>query len=321
MDIVWIALGVICVLFVLFLIAGYLAYKKAFFSIPNPNRSPYKVPNTDQHQKHKDGLLDLIGKLDSEPYESVTVKSFDGLTLHGRYYHKRDGAPVHIAFHGYRSYGVRDFCGGYQIISELDHNTLIIDQRAHLASQGNTISFGVKERFDVLTWVSYINERFGQDTPVFLVGVSMGAGTVLMSSGLKLPSNVLGIIADCPFSAPWDILSKVCADMKLPTKACFPVACAAARIFGGFDLLGASATEAVKNTKTPILIIHGDDDRLVPHDMSVAIANANPDKVTLVTVKDAGHALAYFEDIELYTRSVIEFTNKCLKEASRNENN
>lgn len=320
MELFFIICGIVCAFFALFLLVCYVAYRRAFFSRPDPNKKPYVVPQKEQYQRHKDMLLTLIGELDSAPFEPITITSHDGLKLYGRYYHFCDNAPLHIDFHGYRSMGTRDFCGGYRILNELGHNAIIIDQRAHAKSEGNTITFGVKERYDCLDWINYANSRFGSDTPIFISGVSMGAGTVLMASGLELPQNVVGIFADCPFSSPWDILGKVCGDMGLPRKLCFPVAYVAARLFAGFKLTEASAVDAVKHSKTPILIIHGDDDRLVPHEMSQKIADANPDMVRLVTVKNAGHALAYFEDPELYHKEFRNFTKLCLTKDKRYEN-
>ena len=36
----------------------------------------------------------------------------------------------------------------------------------------------------------------------------MGASTVLMASSFDLPKNVVGVIADCPFSSPKEIIIK-----------------------------------------------------------------------------------------------------------------
>ena len=51
----------------------------------------------------------------------------------------------------------------------------------------------------------------------------MGAATVLMASELNLPANVVGIIADCPYSSPEAIIRKVCReDMRLPPALVMP---------------------------------------------------------------------------------------------------
>ncbi len=61
------------------------------------------------------------------------------------------------------------------------HNVLMIEERAHLESEGHTITFGIKERYDALDWIRYALQRFGEDTRIILVGISMGAATVLMA--------------------------------------------------------------------------------------------------------------------------------------------
>jgi len=304
--------SVVAFLALLFLLISYLAYRRAFHSTPDPNADFYRVPSDDQYGPYRERMISLIGKLDNTPYESVSIVSYDGLVLHARYYHVADGAPIHIKCHGYRSAGVRDICAGCQIANDLGHNSLVIDQRAHTKSQGKVISFGINERYDCLSWVNYLIDRFGKDTKIILAGVSMGAATVLMASGLDLPENVVCVFADCPYSSPWGIIKKVCGDMGLPKKLCFPFAWTAARLFGKFDLLECSAISEVKKSRVPILIIHGEDDRFVPCEMSREIAKSNPDAVTLVTIPDAGHVLCYFVQSDYYHKVTCEFIKKCL---------
>ena len=50
---------------------------------------------------------------------------------------------------------------------------------------------------------------------IFLMGVSMGAATVLLASGLDLPDSVHGIIADCGYSSIRDIC-RTCLPKYLP---------------------------------------------------------------------------------------------------------
>ena len=295
------------------IIIARIIYKMAFFAVPDPNDDVFTIPDNDQYRDNRDFMVSIIKELNDIPYESVTITSHDGLKLFGRYYHVTDGAPVFIEFHGYRSMGIRDFCGGDRIVRSLKHNTLIVDQRAHGRSEGNTITFGIKERRDCLSWIDYVLDRFGADTKIFLIGVSMGAATVLMASELDLPENVVGVIADCPYSSPWAIIKKVGNGMKIPTAPAYPLVKLSARIFGGFDLTESSPVEAVKHAKVPILLIHGEADRFVPCDMSRTIAAACASEITFVTDPGAGHALSYIIDDKKYTDEAIKFINHCLQ--------
>ena len=258
---------------------GFYAYRIGFYS-PTDNRD--QLPPTDgpQYDPYREEMARIFRQLNDRPCEFVTIDSHDGLTLSGRYYHIKDGAPLDIGFHGYRSSPMTDFSGGSELSFQLEHNVLLIDQRAHGKSEGNTITFGILERQDVLSWVNYALERFGADTKIILYGISMGAATVLMASELELPENVKGIIADCPYGSPLGIITHVAKDTPIPSSLVAPFVRLGAHVFGGFDILETDAIQAVKNAQVPILVIHGEGDSFVPCDMSAPIAEASPARIT-----------------------------------------
>jgi len=247
--------------------------------------------------------------LKDRPCEFVTVTSHDGLTLSGRYYHVKDGAPLDIGFHGYRSSPLTDFSGGSELSFRMEHNVLLVDQRAHGKSEGRTIAFGIQERQDLLKWVEYAVNRFGADLQILLYGISMGGATVLMASELPLPKNVKAIIADCPYAAPIEIILHVGKKMPIPNWLIRPFAILGAKIFGGFDLTETDARKAVNNTPVPILIIHGEADGFVPQEMS-DIVESNPEMVTRYTIPGADHGISYLVDAPKYRLIVTEFLKK-----------
>lgn len=293
----------------LVLLASYLAYRKAFYSSPNRKENIRSIPNTEQYAKGKPIMLGLIDEMEKIPFEEVRIKSFDGLTLFGRYYHVAEGAPLQIQFHGYRGTAIRDFCGGNKLAREMGQNTLVIDQRAHGKSDGKTICFGIKEKYDCLAWAEYAAKRF-EGVPIVLSGVSMGGATVLMASELDLPQSVKCIVADCPYSSPEEIIGQECGKMGIPAKLGMPFVKLGAKIFGNLKIQG-GAEKAVKNTKVPILILHGEADRFVPCDMSRKIKKANPKMVTLETFADAAHGISYILEPERYGKITAEFFKKC----------
>ena len=302
------------ILILLAAVAGIMAYgyRKAFYAPEPRTEDLYQLPPGEQYEQERDRMLALIREMDAVPYEPVTITAADGTSLFGRYYHVRDGAPLQLQFHGYRSAGIKDFCGGNPLARRAGQNTLVVDQRAHGKSGGTAIAFGVLERYDCLDWLRWANERFGADTPIYLSGVSMGAATVLMAAGLELPQNVLGIIADSPYSCPRAIIRKVCGqDMHLPAAIVCPLVELAGRLFGGFSLSDSSPREAVKQAKVPILIIHGEDDRFVPCDMSREIAENCASPVRRETFPGAGHGLSYIVDTQRYSRVTAEFFHFC----------
>ena len=310
MEIAAIILGIVIILV---LTVSYYSYRRTFYSkSKNPSEYKVKIPEGEIYKKEYDRAIAFIKELDEIDHEKIKIRSRDGKTLAARYYHTADGAPVHIEFHGYRSRATTDFCGINIFVRDLGHNTILVDQRAHGESSGRTISFGIKERFDCLDWINYATNRFGKDTKIILSGLSMGAATVLMASELELPTNVVGIMADCPYSSPADIIKQECAKLKLPPKLVYPFIRLGAMIFGGFDPSAATAKEAVAKSKTPILIIHGEADDFVPSSMSREIYDACSSDKTLITIPIAGHGISYIIDRPKYEKAVEDFLNKVI---------
>ncbi len=306
----WIVLG-IAVAVGLVLVAARFCYRLIFYNLNDREKDAYAVPVGEQYEKLADRMLEEIRKLDALPYEQVFIRSRDGLKLAARYYHFRDGGPVQIQFHGYRGNALREYSGGNVIAQELGYNSLVVDERAHGKSEGHTISFGILERYDCLDWAEYVSKRFGSDTPIILSGISMGAATVLMASELSLPANVAAITADCPYSSPGAIIRKVCRDIGVPGSLAYPFVALGGWVFGGFKIWKSSPVKAVKHTNIPIQLIHGEDDRFVPCEMSRKIYDACAAPKRLATFPDAGHGLSYLADTPRYHQVFKSFMDDC----------
>lgn len=289
---------------------AYYAYRIAFYS-PDAGRDSLPVMVSSAYDPYREEMRKLFRQLQDRPFEFVTAESHDGLLLSGRYYHVADGAPLDICFHGYRSSPLTDFSGGSSLSQELGHNLLLVDQRAHGKSQGRTITFGIKERRDVLQWVRYAVERFGEDVQILLYGISMGGATVLMASDLELPKNVKGIIADCPYASPMDIILHVGKGNPIPNWLIRPLVRLGAWVYGGFVLDETDAIRSVEQAKVPILILHGEADTFVPPEMS-DIVSVNPQLVSRHTVANANHGLSFLENTPQYCRIVKDFVYRVL---------
>lgn len=306
-------IGVFLLVFiVIILLVSYFAYNIAFKAPKRIPDVPYHLPKGKDYVPYHDGIKKSAEEMLARPCEEVYITAFDGTKLFARYYHVRENAPVQIQMHGYKSSAFIDFCGGSKLALELGHNALVVDQRSGGKSDGKTITFGIKERRDCLSWIDYINKRFGDDVPIILCGLSMGAATVLMANDLELPGNVKGIFADCPFSSPKAIIQKVSRDMHFPPKLMYPFVKLAARLFGGFNLEESSAVTAVQQAKVPILILHGEADGFVPCHMSKEIAAACASKVTLELFPGAGHGLCYMTDPKRYEEATVRFLHEIL---------
>ena len=311
-------------LFIVILAAAILlfalyGYCRCFYSPVRNRNKKYKMPHGEQYEKEWEKMQKLVAEMEALPYEQVFTTSFDGLNLAARYYHVSDDTPLHIQFHGYHGSAIRDFCGGNKLARESGGSTLVVDQRAHGKSDGSTITFGINERRDCLSWIEYACQRFGKDRPIIIEGVSMGAATVLMAADLDLPDNVIGITADCPYSSVKGIICKVASDMHLPPAVMWPFVWLGAHIYGHFDPNESSTKEAVKNAKVPVLLIHGEEDLFVPCDMSREIAANCTSELLFQSFPGAGHGLSYIIDEPTYKQKVHDITEIMIKKYNENK--
>ena len=305
--------GIILVSLLLILFIGlFIIYYMTFYNSKKSKKNFLDIMSSDEYAIYREMIKNNIDKVKSIPFEKVTIKSKDGLTLVAKYYHVADGAPVDIQCHGYKGNGLRDFSGGLQMSLNNGHNVLLIDHRGQGESSGHTITFGIKERFDVLNWISYINNKFN-NPKIFLIGISMGAATVLMTLGFNLPYNVVGIIADCPYTSPKEIILKVVRDMHLPSTILAPFITLSAFVLGGFRLNQYSSIKGVENSKLPILIVHGKKDTFVPYKMSENLKTINQN-IQLELFDNAPHGMSYLVDEKRYVNLVRKFVENVLKE-------
>lgn len=295
-------------LLLLILLVSYLTFRMGFYvDRKKAASSGENLPEGAIYEIYWDAMRAWLRETRATPHEVFTIRSFDGLTLQGKYYEYAPGAPIELMFHGYRGNAERDLCGGMQRCFRLGHSALIVDQRCSGVSGGNVITFGVKEHRDCLSWVQFALERFGPEVKLILTGISMGASTVLMAGGRELPENVVGILADCGFTSAKDIMEDVIRKMNLPPRLVYPFVKLGARVFGRFDPEAWSAAEAMKQCKVPVLFFHGEADDFVPSWMSRKNYEICTSRKKLVLVPGAGHGLSYPADQEAYLENVRDF--------------
>ena len=302
-------LGAAAVLLATVLVIAYICYRMAFYAPrkEEPQTDEIQIPEGEIYEVFREPMEKWAREVRAMKCEQMSTTSFDGLRLSGRFYEYAPGAPVELMFHGYRGSAERDLSGGVQRCFALGRSALIVDQRCSGKSGGHVITFGIREHKDCLSWLGFMRERFGSDVKIILTGISMGASTVLMAAGERLPDNVIGVLADCGYSSPKEIICKVIRQMGLPVKLSYPFVKLGARLFGGFDLEENSPVEAMKKATVPVIFFHGEDDDFVPCEMSRQNYDACASRKMLVTVPGAGHGLSYPVAPERYLQALRDF--------------
>ncbi len=261
----------------------------------------------------KEEILAGLSEMEQKPHETVTVRSYDGLKLVGEYYPHPNARGTILMFHGWHGSPQADFGCAMSAYYSKGLSLLLVHQRTQGSSEGEYITFGIRESRDVHAWVRWHGDRFGKEAPILLTGISMGATTVLMSAGTPYEANVRGIIADCGFTSPWEIIASVVRGRGLPVFPFVPLMSLWARLFAGFGFREYSTLEAVRNLQIPIFLAHGEADRFVPCQMTKEVYRAcgSSDK-TLLLVPNARHGAAYLVDHRNYENMIAQFVNRCL---------
>lgn len=306
---------VIAKILVVVFIAGTILLLGSSFVVFNRACSRYDYvmpPALDKQSAEERQKYAKANAIKDEPNETVRVEASDGTILTGHYYERKTDAPVLIFFHGYRSYPSYDSMHIYDLSKNNGWNLLLVTLRGHHESGGKYITLGVKERYDVLSWATWAAKRFGDDTPIFIMGISFGAEIVTLSSDMNFPKTVCGIIEDSGFTSAMDIC-ETCAKESMPPRA-IPVFSflleTGTKIYGGFSLKDTDVCKALKNATVPVLFIHGDADKTAPTPMAYSLYNACSSEKELVVVRGADHAENDSVDQRKYDSAITEFVSK-----------
>lgn len=291
MIFLWIALGVIDLLIILFLV---LLCTVSLRRTPHDLRTQ-PIPADHPLAQAQQAIIESQEFFKAHTGELLVIEA-NGVELAARRYAQEEPKGRIILFHGYRSIAETDFGCAMDYYYGQGYELILVDQRAHGKSSGSWIGFGVLERYDCRSWIRYLNAEY-QPLPTFLSGISMGCSTVLMALGLELPANVKGVIADCGFTSPKEIVAHVMKRrIHLSTSLLLPGISLFSKIFAGYSLDEYSTLDALKDNKIPVIFIHGKEDHYVPPEMTLRNYEACTAEKQLILVEGAGHGTSYLQD-------------------------
>ena len=240
----------------------------------------------------------------------VKIVSPRGGYIHSEIIHAEKESDIWvIVTHGYT--GSPEAMGTYgKEFYEMGFNCLFPHLCGHGKSENDYVAMGWHDRLDIIGWIDYIiNEN--PNAKIILFGLSMGAATVMMTTGENLPENVVCAIEDCGYTSVWDECRVQLKEMfGLPTFPFLTAAKSATKFRAGYDIKEASALNQVRKSKTPTLFIHGDKDDFVPFWMQDMVYRAAACEKEKLIIPGAAHAEAAFVDPKLYFDTVQGFIKK-----------
>lgn len=270
----------------------------------------YKVFLYTDYKKFSSGNVAQKRKwLKNIDYEERYISARDGTILHGIAV-KNSGSRWAVIMHGYDSEG-KNMADCAEQFYARGFNVLLPDQRGYGLSEGRKTSMGEKEQYDLIEWIKRViyDENASE---VILYGVSMGAATVMLAAGHKLPEQVRAAIEDCGYTSVYDEFKYNLKRMfHLPAFPILNIVDLLCRLRDGWSLkTGASCISAVKKSAIPILFIHGSADEFVPFYMQDELYSAAACKKEKLVVYGAVHAQSAEIEPQLYWNTVFDFIDR-----------
>jgi fermentation-respiration switch protein FrsA (DUF1100 family) len=177
--------------------------------------------------------------------------------------------------------------------NKLGYNVLIFDFRGHGDSQGHTVSFGFREKEDIIAAVNYLCTRKDID-PNKIIGYGVSFGAVAMIRAAAEDSRIKVLIVDSPFAEVNTMANKILDRMYIVPnfvrKPLIEIGLAIASLDLGFNIRKCSSLKFIPGLRNqPVLIIHAKQDTLIPCTESEKLFKLAPEPKKLYLVDSNGH--------------------------------
>ena len=228
----------------------------------------------------------ITGKGLIHNFETINFKTSDNFELKGWFHLKNSNKKTILFLHG-NAGNLDNRIYKLNSLGNLDVNFLIIAWRGYSGSTGKPSEFGLYQ--DAKSALNWLNLKGVTDEKIILYGESLGTSIAIEVGQNK---DFAGMILESPFTSMIDVGRK-----HYPI---FPI-----------KLLLKDKYESknkIKNIKFPVLIMHGEKDKIVPFYMGKEIYNlANKPKSKYFTEND-DHMMEFNQNlvnkIELFLKSL-----------------
>ncbi|MEI6175276.1 MAG: alpha/beta fold hydrolase [Verrucomicrobiota bacterium] len=193
------------------------------------------------------------------------------------------------------------------MLQDAGFQVLCFDFRGHGESDGHTISYGYRERLDVLGAWDYLATRHDVDPNKILgFGLSMGASSLLMA--LPDMPGMKAVVADSAFSS-LDLMVR--HQFRFVPGSLREVPTVFARMVGWLDsdlrVDQVNTSAAIRGLKVPIFFIHGLDDATIPPECARILFDGYSGPKKLRLEPGAGHGETASLNMQLYEQEVHAF--------------
>ncbi len=218
--------------------------------------------------------------------EDVYFDTEDSEKLHGWFFPSKDDAPMILFCHG-NAGNISHRLENIKLITDQDIQVFIFDYRGYGKSSGRPSETGLYK--DGLAAYDFlVNQKHIPPQRIILFGRSLGAAIVLE---IALKRNVGAIILESAFTSSRGMAR---------TLSLF-------KIFASLLPPHYNNLEKIGRITVPKLIVHGEEDEIVPFSMGEEIYNiAQPPKY-FFSIKNAGHNDTYLVGGKKYFEALAAF--------------
>jgi len=211
-----------------------------------------------------------------------------------------DAAPPHgtvLVLHGVVSSG-RAMLPHARRLAQQGYRAVLVDLRGHGKSDGQYLTYGVRESDDLMRVIDALESRRLTAGRLGVLGVSYGATTAIHLAGKD--SRIDSVVAVAPFSTMRDVVPDFGRTVlpgvgSLVSDQALDAGVDEAGRQGDFDPNLADACAAIQKTQARVLVIHGEEDWMVPTYHGKRLHEAAPDHSQLVLLPWTGHLAAWLD--------------------------
>ena len=191
---------------------------------------------------------------------------------------------------------------------ESNYNVLFIDPRAHGLSEGTIATAGIKESRDLIAWMKYIKEKYGQEkfvTHCLCVGGSCG---LLAATDIEGKELVEKVVLDGAFINFKDSYTRHYVDLGHKK---FPVLYLIWFWFRVYTKESASKSDmlaCLKKIDVPVLFLHSKNDKYsVPENAELMFKETKTPNKQIVWFDKGSHSHIRNHETEKYDNSIKKF--------------
>ena len=249
-------------------------------------------------------------------YEDVSFTSGDGLLLRGwliRPAHTTAQTPAIIICHGVGA-NKSDFTELGAALSRRGYFVLLFDFRAHGESEGSRTSLGYLEQKDVIAALDFLKNRHEIDPKrIGIYGFSMGGSTAILAAAKT--GTFSAVVADSAFTSLRDqARQSITGYYRLPAFPFLHLAILGYELYFQTRVDTVAPVKAIaKLSPTPVLIIAGEGDLLIPANNGRKLFAAAKEPKEFWLIPDAGHGGTLAAAGSEYEKRVGKFFDQNLK--------